>query len=307
MKRLILLLYILCTINTYGQQLPEYTYFQMNKFIINPAFAGIKECMDYRIGAKIKYLSLNQPIITGYASMNGRIKTNKRNFSTNFHGIGGSIEEDKIGITSNTYLNIAYAYNFKLNRKNRVSAGLSIGTIFNRYNISNLNLTHQGDPLLQNSGQKWIFPNIAFGINLYGNNYYVGLSAKQLTKNNYAVGIDGTTRTQIDIISGFIAYDDNNWTIKPAVNIIYTSKSPFAANINVIAEYNHAIAFGVGYKPQEAIALMTKVNIKKRISIAYAFDIVTSSINYNSQEITIGIYTCDLFKSNDIRICPSFE
>lgn len=308
MKKLLFITSVLFAANTFAQQLPEFTFFQINKFIINPAFSGIKECMDYRIGVRVKYTQLSSPFTTGYFSLNSRIKNNKRNkASTNFHGVGGSVIEDKVDITSNTYLDFSYAYNFKLNRKNRVSAGLSIGTIFNRYNISNLNLAQVGDPLLQNSGQKWIFPNIGFGINLYGNKYYIGLSAKQLTKNKYAVGINATTKTHFNLITSFIAYDENNWTISPAINLMYVAKAPFNTNINVMAEYNHLFAFGLSYKPQESASIIAKVNIKKRISIAYAFDFVTSAINYNSQEITIAIYTCDLFKSNDFSICPSFE
>ncbi len=308
MKKIVLISSVLFAINSYAQQLPEFTYFQMNKFIINPAFAGLKECMDYRIGARIKYSQLNTPLPTGTFSLNSRIKNNKRRkISTNFQGLGGSVIEDKIGITTNTYIDIAYAYNFKINRKNRVSTGVSLGTIFNRYNISNLNLTHQGDPLLQNAEQKWIFPNIGFGINLYGDNYFIGLSAKQLTKNNYAVGINSTTKTHLNIIAGVIAYDKNNWTISPAINLMYVSKAPFNTNINIMAEYDHLFAFGLSYKPQESASIIAKLNIKKRISVAYAFDFVTSAIGYSSQEITIGIYTCDLFSSNDFSICPSFE
>ena len=308
MKQLLIIASVFFTLSSYSQQLPEFTYFQMNKFIINPAFAGLKECMDFRIGARLKYTQLSSPFNTGYFSLNSRIKNNKRkSISTNFHAIGGSVIEDKIDITSNTYIDFAYAYNFKINRKNRVSTGVSIGTIFNRYNINQLNLNNPGDPLLQNSGQKWIFPNIGFGINLYGDNYYVGISAKQLTKNNYAVGINSITKTHLNIIAGIVAYDQNNWTISPAINLMHVSKAPFNTNINIMAEYNHLFAFGLSYKPQESASIIGKLNIKKRISIAYAYDFVTSAIAYNSQEITIGIYTCDLFKSNDFSICPSFE
>lgn len=298
------------TINSaiYAQQLPEYTFFQLNKMIINPAFTGLKECMDYRIGARVKYNNLGSQLSTGFFSIDGRLKSNKkRTISTNFHGLGFSLEDDKFSISKNSYINLNYAYNFKINKKNRISTGISLGTIFNRYNINNLNLTHTNDPLLQNSGQKWIFPNIGVGINLYGDKYYIGLSARQLTKKNYAIGVSSESRTHLSLMAGIIAYDDNNWIITPSVNMMSVSKSPIYANISCIAEYNHLFGFGFGYKPQESASILAKVNIKKRITIAYAFDFVTSSINYNSQEITIGFYTCDLFKSNDFSICPSFE
>jgi type IX secretion system PorP/SprF family membrane protein len=308
MKKIITIVLLFTCNIVFSQQLPEYTFFQLNKSIVNPAFTGLKECLDYRIGARVKYLSLGSELSTGYFSISGRLKSKrKKSLSTNFHGLGFTLEDDKIGVAKNTYINLNYAYNFKINKKNRISTGISIGTIFNRYNINNLNLTHANDPLLQNSGQQWIFPNIGFGLNLYGDNYFIGLSAKQLTKNKYAIGINSETKTHLNIIGGFIAYDMNNWKISPSINLMYTSKSPIYANLICMAEYNHSFGFGLSYKPQESVSILAKINIKKRFTVAYAFDIVTSSINYNSQEITLGFYTCNLFKSNDFNICPSFE
>src|SRR3954471_5500574 len=92
MKRKLLLALVVCVIGsaTYSQQLPHYTQYVLNNFIINPAVAGIENYWDVKISHRHQWVGIDGAPVTTYLTVHGPLKTSDydRETATTVHAAG---------------------------------------------------------------------------------------------------------------------------------------------------------------------------------------------------------------------------
>jgi type IX secretion system PorP/SprF family membrane protein len=292
------ILFLLIGSTASAQQVPQYTQYQFNHFGINPALAGIKECLDMRLGYRRQWLGLEGAPRTAFVNVHGRLPTSKnRPLSQSHHGIGGMVESDETGPTSRTILKLAYAYHMRLRGKTWASAGVFAGIQQYRFDISEITVPDYNDPALSSSSSVLVIPDISPGIWIYNDDYYGGLVLRQaFTKSINPIGVDSRLTNHWMIEAGKKwgrAHEPMSYI--PSILVKFGPWGTPAVDLNLLVDYGNRIQFGGTWRNTDAVAAMFKVKFMRYLALGYSFDFTTSRLRVgssNTHEIMLGIYSC---------------
>lgn len=311
MKNILTILSIIAiTITVKGQQVPQYTHYIFNQYGINPAVAGIKECIDLRFGYRTQWVGFPGAPKTAFFNGNGRIKLKRpRNFKT-FHSVGMMVENDVMGPFARTMINFGYAYNMPVTAKHRLAFGLFGGFEQFRFNGTGLIYVHADDEAISNmQSARIILPEFSPGVFFYSEDLFVGFTWKQLLMNRIKnIGIN-TRQSQHFIINGGkkIPISDD-WTFIPNGMLKLVPMSKPALDLHMMFDYRNQLTLGAAWRNGDAVSILARVNFLNHFSLGYAFDYTTSRIQVassNTHEIILGIYACPL-KGASTWSCPTF-
>jgi len=306
MRGLLLILGLFLFSTAEGQQLPIYTNYNFNLFGINPAVAGSQSCLDLRMGYRRQWLGFPGEPKSAYAGVNGSF--GKKKF--NFHGAGINVETDEAGPIGFTALSGSYSYHMKVNRRNMLSLGASLGFSQHRLDVGQITVEDFSDPAITASQSQVLFPQIGLGMWYQSQDRYIGFSARNLTENKFTnFGIDSRFRRHFYLILGKSISVNDKLFFKPSVNLRYVSGSPVAADVNLLFDLNDLFEFGMSFRGGHGISGMVKVAVLKYISIGYAYDRTLNKLRLggaNSHEIMLGIQACPRGEKKGIS-CSAYD
>jgi type IX secretion system PorP/SprF family membrane protein len=187
------LLIITCKI-LHAQQLPLYSQYLYNKFLINPAVAGSDGYTSVNLTAREQWVGYYGAPRT--FSFSGQTRLLKRSFilkqtrvrksiyrpkSDGKVGLGGYVFSDKNGLIQRTGFQVSYSYHLWLKNSTQLSLGLAFTGYHFKINVKELNFEDPNEPLLNSDLRRGIFvPDATFGLYLLNARYSVGFSADQL-------------------------------------------------------------------------------------------------------------------------------
>ncbi len=288
MKKLLFISIIgLFASSAYGQQDPMYTQFFSNKIVVNPAYAGTRDA--------ISLIGLYRNQWTGF---DGAPKTTTLSVHAPIRqinsGVGLSLIYDQIGIQRNYELKAAYAYHLN------IGIGTLSFALDGQIKKQDM-LWNQSNPLETGDneipfGQNTLnLPNFGFGLYLFKENYYVGLSVPKLLENetNYqAIGAGQSfQRRHFFGMAGIVIPVSKVVEFKPAVLAKYEFASPFELDFNLMAIFNKQFWIGGTYRTNDSFDVIAQYHAKTNLRIGYAYDFTLtklSRVNNGSHEIMIG-------------------
>lgn len=293
-----------------SQQIPQYSHFLFNSFGINPATAGMKKCLDMRFGYRTQWVGFDGNPKTGFANINGSIKSKKKQTLTVKHGFGASVVTDETGPTSFTTVSGAYAIHLPLSRKTTLSFGTYIGVIQYRLDASKLR-TQFADPAISNSSSSFIFPDISPGFWLYTKKGFFGGTLTHALANTIdGFGYNSTLARHYNFTAGRIWGDVDYISYVPAAQLKLVANSRPALDISLLADYKQSIAIGLLYRSSDAVAGLLKVNFLQYFTLAYAYDFTTSKVKLgssNTHEIILGISACPKTAKRSMVPCGAYN
>lgn len=280
-----------------GQQLPQYSHFITNYFMLNPAVAGSAACLDLKIGYRKQWVGMPGSPSTAFANIHGNLGKKKRKY--NFHGLGGMVETDDVGRLSYTAAHLAYAYHMRITSKYMLSAGLAAGLYQYRFDFAELSVVDNvgtDDALIAAMAQQFIYPQINLGFWLYKDDRYLGFSMRNLISNQIAgMGDDSKTNTHFELTAGKIIELNEEFSFKPAVQFKYVRASKIDLDIQAMIDFKQKFQIGVGFRSGNGISGLLQVDMFRYVTLAYAYDLTLSKMRYggtHSHEIILGITAC---------------
>jgi type IX secretion system PorP/SprF family membrane protein len=185
-----------------AQQLPVYSQYMMNGFLINPAVAGHEGYTAINVTARNQWLGLKNAPTTyavsyqtrllknSYISRSASIRKRKRVMSRSGRvGYGVYAYTDMAGAFNRTGLQGTYTYHIPFDRS-QLSLGLSVTGYQFRIDKDKINLSQEDDPKLLGTEKSALIPDANFGIYYTDKNLYAGLSAMQLFQSPLKLGAD---------------------------------------------------------------------------------------------------------------------
>ena len=311
------LLLVITSLVSYAQQSPQFTFYQENRFTINPAATGIQENISgslgyrkqwtgfgdepttYYIGAHKGFLKTTPPSIQPLALRTGNPEdykfTQKEEIKGKVkHGVGGYIMSDSYGEYKNLGLNLSYAAHLALSENLNLGVGSKLG--FNNLQFGGGDILKQeNDPTysrFSTENNSKTMMDLNFGAYLYNNSFYVGYSTNQLLgdKVSFSSSTVNTLELHHYIITGYKYEINDKLSVSPNVYLKAVNGAPLSYDINATINYDDYFG-GVTYRVEDAIAIMVGAKIKDMLSISYAYDITSSELNnYSSggHEILLG-------------------
>lgn len=333
-KLLFLVVYFLVGRASIAQQLPHYTQYVLNNYIINPALAGIENYTDVKVSHRHQWVGIDGAPVTTYLTIQGPLKKSdyERETPTSFHpsgdnprgraywldytkadphaGIGLTVLNDRTGPLNRFAAYATYAYHLGISPKTSISAGVSAGIKNTTLNANKLTFNVPVDPAVAGSGYlNKLSPDLNAGIWLYSANYFVGLSAQNIIPSKLEFSQDtvrlagGRLIPHMFLTAGYRFFVNDDISFLPSALLKYITSAPVSFDLNAKFQYRDFVWVGASYRYNDSYSAMVGLNISNTVNISYAHDITTSRLNMvsnGSHEIMVGFLLGNSFGD----LCP---
>jgi type IX secretion system PorP/SprF family membrane protein len=301
---------------TQGQQVPMYSQYIMNGFLINPAMAGRDGYTTVNVTARQQWLGMSGAPATYAASFQTRLLKNSYiSRSTSVRkkivkptkggkvGLGGYVFNDRNGIMSRTGILAAYAYHLELGKTNGLPNYLSLGLAgtFYQYAID-LNgalLYDTDDQFFLNYDRVVFIPDFNFGAAYTTAKYYVGFAMTSISRGSLLFGNTGdNTRTELGhyFLTGGLKINlpgAPDWQLEPSAmlkssDLLFKS---FQMDLTARVYYKSDYWVGISYRTNDAIIMFIGLKYDRFI-FGYAFDFTLTDIrsqSFGSHELTFAV------------------
>ncbi len=300
--------FILIKTDLNSQQLPQYTQWASHQFLINPAHAGIKNCMDIHSLYRVQWLGFEGAPKSGFLTLSTPLGLKRKTVLSARQGIGARVETDNIGQFSSTRLNIAFSNHYNFTPDTRLSLGVSAGFVQFGYNTQNT-ITINPDPTVTKTSNFTKF-DATFGAWWNGKNYYFGLILPNLIHAKWEnIGSNSKFRSHIYMNSGCRYSFNPKLTLLPSFLLKIPPAGPLVLDLNILFDFQNKFALGVGYRNTDAILFLANLKIKQQLTVHYSFDLVLSHLRkgtVNTHEISISYSSCKA-KNTKVAACGLFE
>ena len=284
----------------HAQQAPLFSTYFFNKFLNNPAFAGIDN--EYRVFGfyRSQWTDIPGSPVTGGATAEG-------SFWKNRIGAGAYVFNDKIGIFNRTNAALTYNQKIKFAKHHQIGIGLQGGFFVNRVNFANTNPVDYSDPNIANLSPQKFTGDLNVGISYQWKTLLVGFSVPNVIQSNaeYATTYSSNANYQyVRHYNVFLQYKlallKGKFNITPTLVMRKAKSSIFQADASLVLDYNNIVFVGAGYRNSFGVTGMAGVNILNMFTVAYAYDYTTQRTLKgqvgSTHEITAGFHIATDYK-----------
>lgn len=273
-----------------GQQMPQYSQYMLNDYVINPAIAGTKNYYIARSNNRYQWTGIVDAPRTYVLSVYGPHKTLDM-------GFGGYIFNDVTGPTSRTGLYGSYSYILQVQPGMKLSMGLSAGLLQYRIDGTKINFHENDEPVLNDNILSDYLPDASLGFYLFTSDYYAGFSVGQLFSNKLkfndveALGIN-KLKSHFFLTGGYKYILNTDFTVEPSAIIKFMTPVPIQFELNGKLTYQNKTWIGLSFRTKDALAFIIGYNYEDQIYFGYSYDVTVSSLRkYSSgtHELMIGI------------------
>ena len=309
MKKLALIsVLILCSAVALGQQMPLYSQYLDNKFLINPAVAGSDGYSNFNLTARDQWIGYSGAPRTFSVSGHGRILKQGYQLRTTTRGnayrpkadgkigIGGYIFSDKNGIVQRTGFQASYSYHMWVKSNTQLSMGISVTGYHFKINEREIAFEDPNDPWINNELRRGVFvPDADFGIYVLNPKYNVGFSTQQMFGAAAKIGNEAYRNYRMDrhyFLFGTGYFNISERTeLSPSALIMMSEQLKPLADIGMTYIYDQKVWAGLSYRTTKAIIANFGVTYTN-LHIGYSFDYTLQEIQrvtYGTHELTLAV------------------
>ena len=296
-----------------AQQVPMYSQYIMNGYLINPSFAGRDGYSTITLTTREQWIGLKQNPGTYAASFQTRILRNSyiskstsvkkkviRPTKGSRVGVGGYVFNDNNGIMRRTGFQAIYAYHIPMGQAEDYPKNLSFGLALTAYqfavNTDGL-IYDTGDPLLNSYDRSVFIPDFNFGTSYSTSKYYVGFAMTSIFRGSLLFA-DTTDKKRTELghyyLTGGVKFPlGTDWTLEPSA-FIKSSDMVFKSlqmDLTTRIYYKEDYWAGLSWRTNDAIILMLGLKWD-RFYFAYAVDFTLTDIRKQSKgthELTLAV------------------
>jgi len=304
----LVILIILFGLHLQGQQLPVYSQYTFNKFLLNPATAGSDGYTTISVVAREQWVGFKGTPKTHAVTIDSRLLRNsfisknvsvrrKQRLSSRSGRVGWAahVFNDHTGPLDRTGIEGTYAYHITI-KEGQLSFGLS--GVFYQFRL-NKDKVITGDDVYDDlidgiNGTLYI-PDANFGAYYTSENIYGGISVMQLFQSSIQFGNknegDYKLKRNYNLLAGYYYNISNSFAIEPSVLLRIPSSSRALLEINSKVYYKNNYWGGLSYRTKDAFIIFLGAKFSKYF-VGYAFDYNFSALGrqtYGSHELMVAI------------------
>lgn len=292
-----------------AQQEQMYSHYDYNSLALNPAYAGSKQTLVANSLARMQWMNL--PGAPRYYNL-GVHSPLVGDFGGGLNLQTGSLGKFQ---TANpmreTQIALSLAWNKQITKDLRLAVGLRGGLFNYNINLSQLNRDVDADVAFRNNDLNILAPMTGFGIYLYSEKFFVGVSAPRMVfvgdnpVNN--VDISYATSTQYYAFAGFVHEVNSDWKIKPTTQIKMVQGAPIQADLNVHAIYKDDYSVGAFYRTGGELGIMAMAQVSPNFTLVYSYDHRLAPVNnYVNGSHEFGVQYAIPYVANRRVIAPRY-
>lgn len=296
-----------------AQQVPMYSQYVMNGFLINPSFAGRDGYTTVNLTVREQWVGMAGAPSTYAASFQTRILKNSYiSKSTSVRkkiikptkggkvGLGGYVFNDNNGIMRRTGAQAAYAYHIATGQTGGYPNDLAFGLALTAYQfaINTDGLIYDPDDPLLNSIDRSVFiTDFNFGTSYTTSKYYVGFAMTNILRGSLLFAdTSKTRRNELGhfFLTGGVKFPlTSEWVLEPSA-FIKSSDMLFKsiqADLTARVFYKDDYWAGLSWRTNDAIIMLMGLKYD-RFYFAYAFDFTLTDIrmqSFGTHELTVAV------------------
>ncbi len=280
MRKVLLLFIIFNTINLYGQQGDNSTFYFSQMSFFNPAYAGSNFGNEVSLSTRNQWTSIEN-------SPRGQLLTLSSSRKNNV-GLGISAFTRKNFIERRSLAYIDFSYKLQFSSEKFLFLGLKAGSSLFKTDFSEImNQTLTIDPALNNTNR--IKPNFGLGLLLKYPKFYFSFSIPRLfsqTDNNFEYNNEG--------LNTYIALGFNKdliSSIRFETNLflrLNQGNNKTLMDLNGMLSFNDYIKLGANYRTNNTLSPLLKLKFNK-LEIGYAYEFSLNTLN------ALGVKTHEVY------------
>jgi len=306
-----------------AQQLPQYSQYMQNMYVVNPAASSLHEDVDINLGFRQQWTGFDGAPQTYYLS--GTVNLGKKPEVTGSrysipisnkallqnstvverkakHVVGGLVARDEYGLFERSSFMASYSYHHPIGDKYYLAAGTSLGWYGLNFGTNQVILENPSDntynDFIKNGTQSNLF-DINAGLYFYSKRAFVGYSIYQIAQNEINLGNESTAENFSEAklavhhfaTVGYAFPINENFDLTPSVFFKILGPAPLSFDLNIRADLYQRFWVGASFRNQDAVSAMAGIFINDWIKLGYSYDYVTSQINdlsSGSHEVVLG-------------------
>ncbi len=308
-KGLLIIVALLLAVRTDAQDLPIYSQYLFNKYLINPAVAGSDGYTSINLTTRQQWTGYQGAPQTYSLSMQGRVLKQKYLIKDNIFskkifkphtegkvGLGGTVYSDINGLVRRTGFSTSYAYHLWLQGGTQLSFGLAFTGYHYKIDQRQIQFEDPDEPWLNTDFRKGIFvPDFNFGVFLLNRKFAIGFSAQELMEGFIKAGSQAYRDLKIQrtyyLFGNYDFEPDNKTLIQPSLLIRMSEQLRPQADIGLTWSYDNRIWIGSTFRTGSAI--IANVGVRRdRLFFGYSFDFTLQKIQmstYGSHEFIMAV------------------
>jgi type IX secretion system PorP/SprF family membrane protein len=287
--RIIILLFL--TIQAFtikGQQLPVYSQYTFNKFLLNPAAAGSDGYTTISLVAREQWVGFkgtpkthaviidSRLLRNSFISKNVSVRKKKRLSSRSGRvGWAAHVFNDHMGPLDRTGAEGTYAYHLRV-KEGQLSFGLS--GVFYQFKLNKdkvITSDNEYDPLIDGIKGTIYIPDANFGAYYTTAKLYGGLSIMQIFQSSIQFGDNNSSdyrlKRHYNLMGGYIYNINSTFTLEPSFLLKIPTSSKAQLDINTRVYYKENYWAGLSYRTGNAMIFFLGARFD-RYFVGYAFD-----------------------------------
>ena len=296
MKKSLIVILVCLAALTKAQQLPMYSQYLTNDFILNPAVAGSKPYFPIQINSRTQW--------SGLGTIAPKTNTLSYHMPVAYDaiGIGAIVMQDETGPYSQIGVTLSFAYHIKLDEDDMTRLSLGLNALMTQHTLNQDDLTfHNPDPEFQGSYSKMV-PDASFGAYLYSKNFSLSASSHQLFESTFKESVQDVfgDNSQVRHYFAHASYRIDIYSdlaIEPSLLVKSTEVSPTQLDVNARLIIDNNYWAGLSLRSSESLVVLAGLNMGS-LFLSYSYDYGISSLSSvasGSHEISLG------FNINDKR------
>jgi len=295
---IVFLLILFSTFSTLeAQQVPLYSQYMLNGFLLNPAIAGSEGYTSVNLTAREQWIGFkdapgtyalsfqSRVLMNSYISKNASVKRRQHLSSRSGKvGFGGYIFNDRNGAVERIGIRLSYAYHIRFQRS-QLSLGLSAVAYQFSLDEDKIRLDDPDDMLYIGAAKSVLIPDADAGVYYSGPNFYAGFSVDQLFESVLKLGDSGYDNYKMErnyyLMGGYDYFISNELILTPSILAKMAEDGAWQIDFNAKLYYDQSYWAGLTYRTGNAIIIMAGLSIDKFV-FGYAFDISLGSIMKHS-------------------------
>lgn len=292
-----------------AQDLPVYSQYIFNKYLINPAVAGSDGYTSINLTTRQQWAGYQGAPQTYSLSFQGRVLKQKYIIRENLFnnrifkphtegkvGLGGTVFSDINGLVRRTGFSTSYAYHIWLQGGTQLSFGLAFTGYHYKIDQRQIQFEDPDEPWMNTDFRKGIFvPDFNFGVYLLNRKFAVGFSAQELMEGFIRAGSQAYKDLRLQrtyyLFGNYDFEPDNKTLIQPSLLVKMSEQLRPQADIGLTYSYDNRIWIGATFRTGSAI--IANVGVRRdRLFIGYSFDFTLNAIQmstYGSHEFIMAV------------------
>ena len=291
-----------------GQQLPVYSQYTFNKFLLNPATAGVDGYTSISLVAREQWVGFKGTPKTHAITIDSRLLRNsyisknvnprkKKRLSSRSGRVGWAAHafNDHTGPLDRTGVEGTYAYHLGLD-KGQLSFGLS--GVFYQFRLNKDKVTlgdDLNDPLIDGMRNAIYIPDANFGVYYNSSGLYGGISVMQIFQSSIQFGDNNGSEYRLkrnyNLMAGYQYRINETFTVEPSFLLKIPTSTRAQLDLNARVYYKEDYWAGLSYRTGNAMIVFLGARFD-RYFIGYAFDYNFNSLmkyTYGSHEFMAAV------------------